>query len=469
MYLEFFGLKEKPFSLTPDPKYFFMSETHKTNLDLSLYGIKTREGFIVITGAIGTGKTTMCRMILEKMDRKTHSALILNPFISEDELLESILHDFGIAVKSSETRTKQDMINQLNEFLLNALKEGENALLIIDEAQNLPTPVLEQIRILSNLETEKEKLLQIILVGQLGLMRLLESPQLKQLDQRISVKCQLSPLKKEEIQKYIEHRLMVAGSKGQISFTPKALALIQEYSLGIPRMINLICDRALLGAYTLQTTDMSKDVVAKAVENLKLQRKEPKMKVPGTSLSGMPRIRMPVLIPAIIICAGAIGFLIYQNIRGQQAGRAKTVLEGRLAQERVSGQIERARLEQEIVKLEGEVKEILKAKAAAPPPAAPEARPPVAVPAQWKDAYTIFLGVFNDRESAVGKVKGLRGVKQKAHIIALGTEEGGKEYNLVLGNFKNPEEATDVLNDVQIQGELLDAEVKPFADVLSSK
>ncbi|MGR3295629.1 MAG: ExeA family protein, partial [Candidatus Bathyanammoxibius sp.] len=230
MYLEFFGLKEKPFSLTPDPKYFFMSETHKTNLDLSLYGIKTREGFIVITGAIGTGKTTLCRMILEKMDRKTHSALILNPFISEDELLESILHDFGITVKDTAKRTKQEMINQLNEFLLNALKEGENAILIIDEAQNLPTPVLEQIRILSNLETEKEKLLQIILVGQLGLMRLLESPQLKQLDQRISVKCQLSPLKKEEIQKYIEHRLMVAGSKGQINFTPKALALIQEYS-----------------------------------------------------------------------------------------------------------------------------------------------------------------------------------------------------------------------------------------------
>ncbi len=402
MYLEFFGLKEKPFSLTPDPKYFFMSETHKTNLDLSLYGIKTREGFIVITGAIGTGKTTMCRMILEKMDRKTHSALILNPFISEDELLESILHDFGIAVKSSETRTKQDMINQLNEFLLNALKEGENALLIIDEAQNLPTPVLEQIRILSNLETEKEKLLQIILVGQLGLMRLLESPQLKQLDQRISVKCQLSPLKKEEIQKYIEHRLMVAGSKGQISFTPKALALIQEYSLGIPRMINLICDRALLGAYTLQTTDMSKDVVVKAVENLKLQRKEPKMKVPGTSLSGMPRIRMPVLIPAIIICAGAIGFLIYQNIRGQQAGRAKTVLEGRLAQERVSGQIDRARLKQEISRLEEEVKEVLKAKAIAPPPAPP----PVVVPAQWKDAYTIYLGDLDEHRSAVGKARG---------------------------------------------------------------
>src|SRR3989338_8058683 len=243
MYLEFFGLKEKPFSLTPDPKYFFLSETHKTNLDLSLYGIKTREGFIVITGAIGTGKTTMCRMILEKMDRKTHSALILNPFISEDELLESVLHDFGIMTKATEKRTKQEMINQLNEFLLNAFKEGENALLIIDEAQNLPLPVLEQIRILSNLETEKEKLLQIILVGQLGLLRLLQFPPLKQLDQRISVKCQLSPLKKEEIQRYIEYRLMVAGSAGGITFSPESLELIYEYSMGIPIEYSYISSR----------------------------------------------------------------------------------------------------------------------------------------------------------------------------------------------------------------------------------
>jgi cell division septation protein DedD len=209
---------------------------------------------------------------------------------------------------------------------------------------------------------------------------------------------------------------------------------------------------------------MSKDVVVKAVENLKLQRKEPKMTVPGAPHSGMPRIRMPVLIPAIVICVGAIGFLIFQNVRGQQAYRAKRTLESRLAQERVSGQIERARLKQEISKLEEEVEEVLKAKVAAP-----KAQPPVAVPDQWKDSYTIFLGVFNDRKSAVEKVKGLRGVKQKAHIITLSTGEGGKEYNLVLGNFKNPEEATDVLNDVQIQGKLLDAEVKPFADVLSSK
>ncbi|MCQ4573832.1 MAG: AAA family ATPase [Candidatus Brocadiales bacterium] len=463
MYLEFFGLKEKPFSLTPDPKYFFLSETHKTNLDLSLYGIKTREGFIVITGAIGTGKTTMCRMILEKMDRKTHSALVLNPFISEDELLESVLHDFGITLKSTGKSTKQEMINQLNQFLLNALKGGENALLIIDEAQNLPLPVLEQIRILSNLETEKEKLLQIILVGQLGLMRLLQSSELKQLDQRISVKCQLSPLKKEEIPKYIEHRLMVAGSKGQINFTPKALAVIHEYSLGIPRMINLICDRALLGAYTLQTTDISKEVVVKAVQNLKLQRKEPKMTLPGTAPSGKPMVRMPILIAGIIAVAFAIGFLIYMNILGLNERRAKRNIERQYAQLKVSRQIERARTENEVLELQDQIKE-LKAR----PVATPET-PAVAIPEAWKGSSTIFVGVFDERLPAVEKVKGMRGVKQKAHIIGIGTEEGGRKYLLVLGNFKDEEEAVGVLDELQIQGELLDAEVMPFTEVLKVK
>ncbi|MFQ5862838.1 MAG: AAA family ATPase [Candidatus Brocadiales bacterium] len=463
MYLEFFGLKEKPFSLTPDPKYFFLSETHKTNLDLSLYGIKTREGFIVVTGAIGTGKTTMCRMILEKMDRKTHSALILNPFISEDELLESILHDFGVMGKSAGKRTKQEMIDQLNQFLLNALKEGENALLIIDEAQNLPLPVLEQIRILSNLETEKEKLLQIILVGQLGLMRLLQSPQLKQLDQRISVKCQLSPLKKEEIQKYIEHRLMIAGSKGQIDFSPKAMALIHEYSLGIPRMINLICDRALLGAYTLQTTNITKEIVEKAVENLKLRRKEPKMTLPGEAPARPHKVGVPVLIPAIVIGAGAIGFLIYQNIQGLEGSRARRVLERQLAQVKIGRQIEKSRLEQEITKLQEDIK-TLKTRSAAPP-----ATPPVIIPDEWKGSFTIFLGVFDDRESAIEKAKGLRGVKQKAHVIAIGTEGGSRKYYLVLGNFKDQEKATNVLDELQVQGELLDAEVMAFAEVLSTE
>ncbi|HHT9132722.1 MAG TPA: ExeA family protein, partial [Candidatus Tripitaka californicus] len=335
MYLEFFGLKEKPFSLTPDPKFFFQSETHKANLEQALYGIMHREGFIVVTGAIGAGKTTLCRTIYDKLDRKTHTAMILNPFLSEDELLETILHEFGILEKGGQRLSKKEMLDKLNEFLLNTLKGGENAILIIDEAQNLPMPALEQIRILSNLETDKEKLLQIILVGQLGLLRLLNSPELQQLDQRISVKCQINPLKKEEVQRYIEYRITVAGSSGEVAFAPDALDLIYEYSLGIPRVINLICDRSLLGAYTQQTTKINKALVLKAVENLKLEKPVMSKQKMAELTSGAPpaapasatpgghsrfsssKVRLPFIIGGSIVILVAFGFLIFVLIQGK--------------------------------------------------------------------------------------------------------------------------------------------------------
>ncbi|MDO8136740.1 MAG: AAA family ATPase [Candidatus Brocadiales bacterium] len=457
MYLEFFGLKEKPFSLTPDPKFFFQSETHKTNLDLALYGIKAREGFLVITGAIGTGKTTICRTILGRME-KTHSALILNPFLSEEELLESILHDFGIMEKGAQKLTKQEMIDRLNQFLLDTSKAGENALIIIDEAQNLPLPVLEQIRILSNLETDKEKLLQIILVGQLGLLRLLKSPQLKQLDQRISVKCQLSPLKKEEVQRYIEYRLMVAGSAGGITFSPESLELIYEYSMGIPRLINLICDRALLGAYTLQSTSIEKETVEKAIENLKLEKKEQKMKMPGFTSFASSRVSMPVLIAGIVIAVTAIGFLIFQNIQGLRAKSAKRTLESRLRQLNLARQVEKSRLEEELKTLQKQVEE-LSAKASTPQPAT--STPAVAIPPELRGVYTILIGAFKDKESAVQRTSGLKGVQQKAYVIA-----SGKDYRLVLGQFKERNEAETVLQSLQTRGELAGAKVLTFSEAV---
>lgn len=457
MYLEFFGLKEKPFSLTPDPKFFFQSETHKTNLDLALYGIKAREGFLVITGAIGTGKTTICRTILGRME-KTHSALILNPFLSEEELLESILHDFGIMEKGAQKLTKQEMIDRLNQFLLDTSKAGENALIIIDEAQNLPLPVLEQIRILSNLETDKEKLLQIILVGQLGLLRLLKSPQLKQLDQRISVKCQLSPLKKEEVQRYIEYRLMVAGSAGGITFSPESLELIYEYSMGIPRLINLICDRALLGAYTLQSTSIEKETVEKAIENLKLEKKESKMKMPGFTSFASSRVSMPVLIAGIVIAVAAIGFLIFQNVQGLRAKSAKRTLESRLRQLNLARQVEKSRLEEELKTLQKQVEEL---SVRAPIPQTAPTAPTVAIPPELRGVYTILIGAFKDKESAVQRTSGLKGVQQKAYVIA-----SGKDYRLVLGQFKERNEAETVLQSLQTRGELAGAKVLTFSEAV---
>ncbi len=277
MYEEFYGFGEKPFSLTPDPKYLYKSESHANAFELLQYAIRRREGFVVVTGDIGTGKTTLCRAILEQLDRKTFTALVLNPFLSEEDLLRLILQDFGVVSRDEIKRgrlagvSKQELIDTLNEFLLSLLPLGAGALLIIDEAQNLPRQVLEQIRILSNLETHKEKLLQIVLVGQLNLKDLLRAPELRQLDQRVSIRYELKPLTREETAAYVAHRLTIAGGGAQVSFTAKSLDRVHRYSRGIPRLINLICDRALLGGYSQRATRIVPQMVVSAAHNLDLE------------------------------------------------------------------------------------------------------------------------------------------------------------------------------------------------------
>ncbi|HEX2122636.1 MAG TPA: AAA family ATPase, partial [Thermoanaerobaculia bacterium] len=276
MYEDYYGFVEKPFSLTPDPKYLYKSESHANAFDLFQYAIRRREGFVVVTGDIGTGKTTLCRAILEQLDRKTFTALVLNPFISEEDLLRLILQDFGVVSRDEIKRgrltgvTKQELIETLNEFLMSLLPLRAGALLIIDEAQNLPHRVLEQIRILSNLETDKEKLLQIVLVGQPNLKELLRSAELRQLDQRVSIRYELKPLTGEETAAYVGHRLAIAGGGAAVSFTPRALELVHRYTGGTPRLINLLCDRALLGAYSDRSTRIVPAMVRKAAGSLDL-------------------------------------------------------------------------------------------------------------------------------------------------------------------------------------------------------
>jgi type II secretory pathway predicted ATPase ExeA/cell division septation protein DedD len=278
MHEEYYGFSDKPFSLTPDPKYLYKSESHANAFDLLQYAIRRREGFVVVTGDIGTGKTTLCRAILEQLDRKTFTALVLNPFLSEEDLLRLILQDFGVVSREEMKRgrlagvTKQELIDTLNEFLLSLLPLGAGALLIIDEAQNLPRQVLEQIRVLSNLETHKEKLLQIVLVGQLNLKDLLRSPDLRQLDQRVSIRYELKPLTGEETAAYVAHRLTIAGGGAVVSFAPKALDLVHKYTGGIPRLINLVCDRALLGGYSARTNRITPEMVDAAAARLDLVR-----------------------------------------------------------------------------------------------------------------------------------------------------------------------------------------------------
>jgi general secretion pathway protein A len=277
MYEEYYGFTEKPFSLTPDPKYLFKSASHASAFELLQYAVRRREGFVVITGDIGTGKTTLCRALLEQIDRRTFTALVLNPFLSEEDLLRLVLQEFGVVSREEIKRgrlahvTKQELIETLNEFLLSLQTIGAQALLIIDEAQNLPLQVLEQIRILSNLETAKEKLLQIVLVGQSNLKDVLRRPDLRQLEQRVSIRYDLKPLTAEETSAYIQHRLSVAGGGAAVSFVPKALARVHRFTGGIPRLINLLCDRALLTAYSSHTSKVSAAVVASAASSLELQ------------------------------------------------------------------------------------------------------------------------------------------------------------------------------------------------------
>lgn len=265
MYREFFGLKEKPFNVTSDPNFLFLSHIHKEALSHLLYGIKEKKGFLEITGEIGAGKTTLCRALLSQLDRNTKTAFIFNSNLPELQLLQSILEDFGITVAH---KNKVSMFQQLNNFLIEEMSRGNNVVLIIDEAQNIKTKVLEEIRMLSNLETDKEKLFQIILVGQPELKNKLESPALKQLRQRIAVRFHISPLEKAEVEKYIYHRLTVAGSKGDIRFPDDSIERIYSFSGGIPRIINMVCDKSLLAAYVIETRDITLPIVEKSINEL---------------------------------------------------------------------------------------------------------------------------------------------------------------------------------------------------------
>ncbi len=294
MYDTFYGLKERPFTLTPDPKYLFLSETHQEALNLLLYGINQREGFMVITGGIGTGKTTLGRTLLDRLGPTATSALIFNPILSEVELLKAILQDFGVAPESD---SKKVLVDQLNTFLLQQLSLKKNVILILDESQNLSPSVLEQIRLLSNLETDKEKLLQIILVGQEELNQKLSDHSLRQLDQRVSVRYHLRALTKDETAKYIEHRLRIAGCPWTIDFSKGAIEQIYTYSGGTPRLINMVCDRTLLAGYLEQTNHITRALVQRGIESLSEAEAKPQKR---------PYLR-PLGLAASVACLLLIG------------------------------------------------------------------------------------------------------------------------------------------------------------------
>lgn len=266
MYQEFYGFDKMPFNNTPDTRFFFHSEQHQEALSSLLYCVNERKGFMLLTGEIGAGKTTVCRAFLNRLDPATKVAVITNTRLTERQLLQSICEEFGLWIPGNVG--KVTLFNELNTFLVDQYRQGANTVLIVDEAQNLRPEVLEEIRLISNLETERDKLIQIVLMGQPELREIVELPELRQLKQRIVLRYHLYPLSDKETQSYIFHRLKVAGATGNLKFSRSALSLIHQYSGGIPRVVNILCDNALLLGFVQETRKISEALVQEVIRDL---------------------------------------------------------------------------------------------------------------------------------------------------------------------------------------------------------
>ncbi len=266
MYDAFYGFQEPPFSITPDPRFLFFSERHREAFNHVLFGIRERKGFIQLTGEVGAGKTTVCRAILEQLGPNVRTALILNPCLNRTQLLRAVLMEFGLAVPPKADRVT--CLALLNQFLLDQVAVGNEVVLLIDEAQDLDLELLEQVRLLSNLETDQRKLLQIVLIGQPELRDMLEERRLRQLRQRITIRYHLTPLSREETDFYIQHRLHVAGGNSRPSFSPWAIRAVHRYSGGVPRLINAVCDKTLLCGYVDGTDQLYLRHVRRAIREL---------------------------------------------------------------------------------------------------------------------------------------------------------------------------------------------------------
>jgi len=265
VYLEYYGLKEPPFDITPNPRFLFFSAKHREAFNHLLYGIRARKGFVQITGEVGAGKTTLCRAMLEQLGNGYATALILNPVMTPDQLMKAIAMEFGLDVKGMD---RLETVATFNHFLLRQVELGKETVLIIDEAQDLTNDLLEQVRLLSNLETDERKLLQIVLLGQPELRDRLNDHRLRQLRQRITIRYHLKPLNRLEISQYVQHRLEVSGAKGVPYFTLPALWRIYRYSKGIPRLVNAVCDKCLLAGFVQQKDQINFRTVALAIREL---------------------------------------------------------------------------------------------------------------------------------------------------------------------------------------------------------
>ncbi len=298
MYQKFYGLSEKPFEITPDPKFLFLSENYKEALAHLTYAVRERKGFTVITGEVGTGKTTLIQTLLSRLDGSTRTAYLFNPRLGSTDFLQYICEDLGL---KGQNKSKGQTLVCLHNFLMDCYSKNENVVLIIDEAQNLDPDLLEEVRLLTNLETPKSKLLQVILMGQPELNDVLNRSQFRQLKQRVSLRYHMQPLNKEEMKDYIKKRLRIAGAVQTSIFTPKALEEIYKYSKGIPRLINIVCDNALLIGYANGQKILRDSTIREVTQGLD-----------GYPMAGKRKHLIPLKVAFVVIfclCLGVLFFL----------------------------------------------------------------------------------------------------------------------------------------------------------------
>ena len=425
MYEDYFGFVQPPFSLTPDPRFLYRSESHDVALQQVWQAIRRKEGFIVLTGDIGTGKTTLCRTLLEQFDQTTFTALILNPFLSVEELLREVLISFGVVSKEAlktgrlATASKHELVRTLHDFLLSLVPLHGSAVLIIDEAQHLSTDVLEEIRVLSNLETNDQKLLQIVIVGQLNLLDVLHKAELRQLDQRISIRCSLKALTREEVEAYVTHRLWVARGSTSVTFTPKAFDLVHAMSGGVPRMINLVCDRALMVGCEKQTSRITEEHVVASAAQLGLE--VPKNKIKGeratpAATPGSTRTRVFAAVALVVAALAAAIFFLGNPVDLMRAGENPPVTQ---------------KPARHVATLDA--------------PSVPAEMPaPPAVPPPVPGSFSILVGTYDNARQAYLAEAQIRSVKVEPYTIDIVMAPGDVQRRILVGRFATREEAEAV-------------------------
>ncbi len=422
MYEDYFGFVQPPFSLTPDPRFLYRSESHDLALQQVWQAIRRKEGFIVLTGDIGTGKTTLCRTLLEQFDETTFTALVLNPFLSVEELLREVLLSFGVVSKDAmktgrlSTASKHELIRTLHDFLLSLVPLHGSAVLIIDEAQHLSPEVLEEIRVLSNLETNDQKLLQIVIVGQLNLLDVLHKAELRQLDQRISIRCSLKALTREEVEAYVTHRLWVARGATSVSFTPKSFDLVHALSGGVPRMINLLCDRSLMAACESKTSKITEDHIVQAAAHLGLE--VPKGKIKGERAAGAepePQTRIMAL-------AGGLAVVAIAGIAFAMIGNPIELFRGAVTP--ATPQAAQRPLP-----------------AAVTPLPAPAGLPAIGAPPAQAGSFSILIGTYDSAREFYAAEGTLRAQKLPVYAIDILQPAGDMQRRLLVGRYATREDA----------------------------